>query len=464
MESKKLLAALLILLTAAPTFAKKQKKHKYALKGAGGQVMASGKFNESEIPGEPAAAPAPSAPDDSSISGEAGSRYTISAIEAPNEGQNYYITKDENNEFSFVQKLSWNAIPDIKNYRITIQRKQDDGSWVQVLEKDLYENKIEVSLPAGDYRFQVGVVNLFDQLEKSTEWKSLVVLKATQPKIEAMQTESLYLNSKKADGVFTLNGENLTANTKFTMEQKDSEPPKILQGTILSVSPDGNSAQVQFDIKEINEGKYEIYAQNPGGLSVISKSITIKKEKDRLWRFLISADYACPVTFFDGTFNRYEPVSYYPFSAGGRMSFVSTRGKFGNFGFGMGGYYTYFDYDKERYSMSGHYANFLGYLVYQRQLIPQRLCLEARLGVGAAGLIGVNSQNKTIFNFGTMQFRMGPNPQLFAIGIAFGGGLGIQYYPGKHFYVEANIDFVNAKFSDMNLGMFYPSLGFGGKF
>ena len=273
MESKKLLAALLILLAAAPFFAKKPKAHKYAIKSSKGEVMAKGKFKDGkELPAPAAdslsqesdssAEAAPSdqesdsadnpSPDnsaaDSSIAGEAGSRYMISAIEAPNEGQNYYITKDENNEFSFVQKLSWSAVKDIKNYRITIQRKNEDGEWTQVLEKDLFENKIELSLAAGTYRFQVGVVNLFDQLEKSTEWKNFEVLKATQPKIEAMQTESLVLNSKKADGVFTIEGENLTPNTKFTMEQKEAEPPKVIQGTILSVESDGKSAQVSEPI------------------------------------------------------------------------------------------------------------------------------------------------------------------------------------------------------------------------
>ena len=463
------------MLAAAPFFAKKPKAHKYAIKSSKGEVMALGKFKdgkelpapaadslsqESDSSAEAADNPSPDkSAADSSIAGEAGSRYMISAIEAPNEGQNYYITKDENNEFSFVQKLSWSAVKDIKNYRITIQRKNEDGEWTQVLEKDLFENKIELSLAAGTYRFQVGVVNLFDQLEKSTEWKNFEVLKATQPKIEAMQTESLVLNSKKADGVFTIEGENLTPNTKFTMEQKEAEPPKVIQGTILSVESDGKSAQVMFDFKEADEGKYEIYAQNPGGLSVISKSITIKNKKERNWRFLASAGYTLPLTFFDGTFNKFTERNFYPIAATTRMEVISFHTKAGDFGLGMGGSYLQFSNETDKMSMSGRYANALGYLVWQKYLIPQKLCLDLHVGAGAGLLFDTKFVNKAYQNYGHIESK-----NMMSLALVIGGGLTVQYHFAKHFFVEGGVDFVNAKFGSMNLGMFYPSISIGGMF
>lgn len=75
----------------------------------------------------------------------------------------------------------------------------------------------------------------------------------------------------------------------------------------------------------------------------------------------------------------------------------------------------------------------------------------------------VHSQSKNVITLGALYYTF-DNPKLMALGLAFGGGLGIQYHLGKHFYLEGNIDFIDAKFSDMNLGMFYPSLGFGGMF
>ena len=481
MVDKKLLAALLIILAASPMFAKKKKDHKYAIKGAGGQVMASGTFKDgvefpeaapdsglaADSPSEETVSAAADSPSEETVSAAADSpseepvpdsdtsRYTISAIEAPDNGLNYYVTKDENQEFHFVQKLSWNKIEDIKNYRITIQRKQDDGTWLDVLQKDLFENKIEVSLGAGSYRFHVGVVNLFDQLEKNSAWKFFEVLKATQPKIDAMQTESLVLNSKKADGIFTLGGENLTPNTIFTMEQKNSEPPKIIQGNILSVSPDGTSAQVKFDLQEISEGKYEIYAQNPGGLSVISKTITIKNKKDRFWRFLVSAGYTFPMTFFDGTFDKYTGNSFYPISGTAKMELISFHTKAGDFGFGAVGNFSMFSNETDKVSMSGKYANALACLVWQKYIVPQKLCIDVHVGAGAALLFDVGFKNKVVGS---------DSPNMQSLALAFGGGLGIQYHVAKHFYIEGNVDFVDAKFSDMNLGMLYPSLSVGGMF
>ena len=382
------------------------------------------------------------------------SRYTISAIEAPEPGLNYYVTKDEKDNVKFVQKLSWNKISDIKHYHITIEKNSEAG-WTPVLEKDLNENKIEVSLPAGNYRFQIGVVNLFDQLEKSSDWKFFEVLKATQPKIEAMQTDSLYLNSKKATGLFTLRGENLTESTIFTMEQRNSEPPKILYGRIASISPDGQSADVQFDLAEISEGKYEIYAQNPGGLSVISKSITIKNKKDRNWRIAFSAGYTLPMTFFDGTFNKYTKSNFYPISGTARASLISFHTKYGNFGFGLNGNFTRFSADTENYSLGGYYANALLGLVWQKYFIPEKLCLEARVGAGAAYMFGTRFTNKK-FTY--------KSPEAKSLALAFGGGLGLQYHVGKHFYVEGAVDFVDALFGGMNLGMIYPSISVGGMF
>ncbi len=354
----------------------------------------------------------------------------------------------------FVQKLSWNKISDIKHYHITIEKNSEAG-WTPVLEKDLNENKIEVSLPAGNYRFQIGVVNLFDQLEKSSDWKFFEVLKATQPKIEAMQTDSLYLNSKKATGLFTLRGENLTESTIFTMEQRNSEPPKILYGRIASISPDGQSADVQFDLAEISEGKYEIYAQNPGGLSVISKSITIKNKKDRNWRIAFSAGYTLPMTFFDGTFNKYTKSNFYPISGTARASLISFHTKYGNFGFGLNGNFTRFSADTENYSLGGYYANALLGALWQKYFIPEKLCLEARVGAGAAYMFGTRFTNKK-FTY--------KSPDVKSLALAFGGGLGLQYHVGKHFYVEGAVDFVDALFGGMNLGMIYPSISVGGMF
>ncbi len=443
MEIKKLLAALLLALTFSPALFC-QESDSSAAPDSSSKETVSGSAGSS---GQESASD--SAPDSDR------SRYTISAIEAPDNGLNYYITKDENQEFKFVQKLSWSAVSDIKNYRITIQRKQDDGTWLEVLQKDLFENKIEVSLEAGQYRFHVGVVNLFDQLEKNSDWKFFEVLKATQPKIDAMQTESLILNSKKADGIFTLDGENLTPNTKFTMEQKNSEPPKIIQGTILSVSPDGTSAQVQFNLAEISEGKYEIYAQNPGGLSVISKSITIKNKKDRAWRFLASAGYTFPLTFFDGTFDKYTGNNYYPISGTAKLELISFRTKAGDFGFGAVGNFSMFSNETDKISMSGKYANALACLVWQKYIVPQKLCVDVHVGAGAALLFDVGFKNKVVGS---------DSPNMQSLALAFGGGLGIQYHVAKHFFIEANVDFVDAKFSDMNLGMLYPSLSVGGMF
>lgn len=384
------------------------------------------------------------------------SRYEISAIEDAAEGKNYYITRDENNNFSFVQKLSWNKIKDIKNYRITIQRLADEG-WVQVLEKDLTENKIEVSLEAGKYRFQVSVINLFDQLEKSSSWQNFEVLKALQPGIDNMQTDSLVLNRKKADGTFTLNGKNLTENTIFTMEKKDVEPPKIIYGKVLSLAEDGSSAQVQFDISQVDEGKYEIYAQNPGGLSVISKTIHIREKLDNYFDFRIlgSAGYSIPIEVMNGPLSHYRKSPIYLVGGAARLTVMLYHTKMADLGFFGGGYYTLLNADAKHYKFKGHYIMALGGLAFQKYIVPEKVCLDIHGGAGMAWIMNASFENKhtgqTTYDFN-------------GAALAYGGGLAIQYHFAKHFYAEGNIDFVYAKFKDMSVGMMCPSVSVGGRF
>ncbi len=384
------------------------------------------------------------------------SRYEISAIEEPAEGLNYYITKDENNQYSFVQKLSWNKINDIKNYRITIERLTDAG-WVQVLEKDLTENRIEVSLEAGQYRFQVGVINLFDQLEKSSRWQNFEVLKALQPKIDNLQTETTYLSSKKADGTFTLNGSNLNEKTIFTMEKKDVEPPKILYGKVISLSEDGKSAQVQFDINDIDEGKYEIYAQNPGGLSVISRTIQIRKNKDVYFDFHFSGGVGYSITLdaLNSPLSHYRKSSVYPISGSGRLTFMLLNSKMGNFGLFGSGYYSMLKADATHYKFSGHYITALGGLAYQKAIKPEKVILDIHGGAGMSFMMDACFENK---HTGQSSYNFNGSA------LAFGGGLAIQYIFAKHFYVEGDIDFIYSKFKDMSVGMAYPSVSVGGRF
>lgn len=373
------------------------------------------------------------------------------AQEAADDSVNYYITEDEHKNIKFIQKLSWNSIPDIKNYHITIQKKTD-GGYENVLEQDLTENQIEVSLEAGHYRFEVAVINLFDQIEKTSDWEKFEVLKALQPQISATETDSLFLNSKKASGLFFIDGENLNERTVFTMEKSGSEPPKILEGKIIEVAPDGSSAKVQFDINEIDEGRYEIYAKNPGGLFTLSKTIHIKNRKDREWRLLASAAYTLPVMISDGTLEKYIDANIIPLSANLKISVMSFHTKIGEFGFGLNANYSHFSADTKNYALSGNLADALFMIVYQKYFIPNRLCMEIHGGAGGAGIFGTKFTNN---------YNGASSPGLNSFALAFGGGLGIQYHIWKHFYVEGSIDYIQANFKDMSVGALYPSAGVG---
>lgn len=384
--------------------------------------------------------------------------------------KNYHIEKDSRQRTKFVQRLSWQEIPNVENYEIEIQKfvgdenldylaKGYDENYETILNETVPQNFIEVSLEAGEYRFQISAANLLDR-EKKSEWKKFTVLKAIMPKIDSVQPKKINVNSEKSnDGIFSLHGENLLAETSFTLfvAENDGTEREISQGKILEVSPDGKTARVQFDSEKILEGSYKISAKNPGDFSDISENIFAKPKAITFEAVQLSAGYFLPIMFYDGTLEKYMDSKIMFLNATADISLIFSARKKVLFGAGLDASFSRISGKTSLYKFSGNYLTGMFNLIYQAHFIPKKLILELHAGVGVAALFDAK------FDYSSVQFS---SPDLSVIGLAFGGGFALQYHPGKaeHFFLAAGADFVHAKFKDMSCGNISPQISFGVKF
>ncbi|MDE5580323.1 MAG: hypothetical protein K2I95_02750 [Treponemataceae bacterium] len=382
--------------------------------------------------------------------------------------KNYYIEKDSRQRTKFVQRLSWQKIPNVEHYEVEIQKFIGDSNfspanskddWKTVFKETVPQNFVEVSLESGIYRFQVSAANLLDR-EKKSEWERFVVLKAQMPKINSVHPKKVYVNStKNENGIFSLHGENFLAQTLFTLHaaEGDGSEREILQGKILDISLDGKTARVQFDSEKIQEGSYKILAKNPGDFSDFSEAFSAKTKFISFETVQLGASYFLPISVYDGTLEKCMDSKITLLNAGADIALLFLVKNKMHFGAGVKANYSRISTHPEFYELSGNYLTAMFNLVYQAHIIPQKLVLDLHASAGVAMIFD------THFEYTTVEFS---SPNLNSAGLAFGGGFALQYYPGKakHFFVAAGADFVHAKFTDMSCGTFSPQISFGVKF
>ncbi|MBQ3670668.1 MAG: hypothetical protein II921_04220, partial [Treponema sp.] len=175
--------------------------------------------------------------------------------------KNYSIVEKIDGSKTFVQRLQWDEYDSIRFYKIEIEERNAQGEYVQILERDLEENFIELSLPSGSYRYRVSLYNALGNFENQSDWLAFTILKALQPKLTAVTRDD------KTDNL-VFSGENLLPSSKFEMTYTSATGKKIVTEGKIAKSGSGNKSQaVLFSLKDIPAGKYTFSVSNPGGLT-----------------------------------------------------------------------------------------------------------------------------------------------------------------------------------------------------
>ncbi|MCR5724215.1 MAG: hypothetical protein K6G80_03920 [Treponema sp.] len=178
----------------------------------------------------------------------------------------------------FTQKLSWKADAYALSYQVEIQT--NSGGAVQTLSTE--QSSVEVSLPAGNYRYRVTACDILGREASVSEWTPFEILKAASPSIAppasvaALSEDGhslalpLAIGSVTADSVVQL----VNVETGKTVSGSLVLTDSALQAA--SGSETQAASMVQF--KNVSEGRWRLRVTNPSGLQSESDVFTVKDE------------------------------------------------------------------------------------------------------------------------------------------------------------------------------------------
>jgi hypothetical protein len=374
---------------------------------------------------------------------------------APAESKNYFLKQTPDGKETLVQRLFWEQIDEILDYEVVIERKKtesdhDGPRFTEQFRTKTTDNFIEVSLPPGNYRYEIIVYNLLGKPETTSDWSYFDIIKAYQPELYNIVPKLIYLEEENT-GKFSITGNNLFNDSRYSLRKRGK-----LIDTYTAQPADheknNRKADLQFDVKRLDVGIYDLIVTDPGGLSAAYGPIIIKFKK--MTDFDVSAGYSVPVVLFDGTIKKYLDTNVFPLSMTARCSFLPFKRHFGYFGVGVEAVCSRMAAQYDTYRIDGNLVTGHLNLIYQLPVIKNHFVFELHAGGG-------------ITAFGDLAFHFEHNidsDPLNALEPSAGIGAAFQFYIFKRLYIDVCADYLQALIPDMSFGMIVPALSVGWQF
>ncbi|ULQ59478.1 hypothetical protein K7I13_13535 [Brucepastera parasyntrophica] len=394
---------------------------------------------------------------------------TASGTPAPAEGdvpaetaaekQAYYIEETEEG-WRFIQMLEWPRQSHVRRYEIIVERQDDESrEYTEFLRESVETNYIEISIPAGEYRYRLVVYNLLNRADGESDWLHFSVFRAIQPELENFAPRNYYLD-ETFDRSMVLSGDSFVEGAEIFLIEQDV-PGEPVAGDIRrrrkifpvekTIDSSQRRAEVVFG-DAMQSGSYDVVVQNPGGLWSSAGTLTVKFQKPV--DFNISAGYAPMILLYGSDMSTYFEKRFYPLGANIRMSLVPIKKTYGYFGFEIDGYWNFIKNEADGYTVSTHLIGGHFNLLYQKPLIPKRLVLNVRAGGG-------------VFAFLNMYFDFGGGLESEPLNTWFptaGGGLSLQWFVFKRLYADLGVTYMHFFSKEMPSGYLLPVISVGWQF
>lgn len=366
--------------------------------------------------------------------------------ETESSAKNYFIKESEDGVI-LIQRLSWENIEDIFGYEFALEQKDNSGKWKNIDIKRTEENFVDVSLPPGNYRYKVTVINLLEQKEAESTYRYFDVRVAYQPEVTSVSPQTIHFDDIYGD-VITVSGKNFYEETQFSLVK---DLGGYHAGKVVELDKTGTTAKIKFNMTRIIPGTYNVQVTDASGLQDNNKSIVFKFQKPV--DFYISAGYAFSGFIQNAVFKEFFNADYAALGANVRMTLIPIKRGYGTFGFNITGSGMYLHSKHSRYKLKAGYL--LGQLnfVYLIPIIHHKLNFDLHLGGGAAFLV------KTQFSYTTFK-----SPAEWFWGLTVNGGTALQIYLVKKLYLEINLDHIIAFKKSFPLYTIQPSLSLGWEF
>lgn len=348
----------------------------------------------------------------------------------------WYYTVDEGGESVFIQVLSWQGDENARSYEVEVQNKKGKS----VLSESTDRPRLEVSLPAGEYRYRVAVVNLLGKREVEGEWVGFTIKKAIDPQIEWITPNHFFFET--GDFTLSIGGARFDQGVAVLLVGPGSDE---IAGDVQEATR--GRITVAFPPDALSAGTYQVKVVNKSGLFALS-SERIRVSYEYPYEFYVSAGYMPFIPLIDPWFTDMWSDPVYPAGGAVRAGVMFVRRESWRFGAelrlvgrGMAGGDSVIGMDATVLQAD------LG-LAYKR-VIGERLCWLARAGGGFAATSIAYSYNG---------YKVREEGSFDATCYL---GLGAQYRFFKHVFAELAVDYEMTFYKDFVVGGLAPTLSVG---
>jgi len=154
------------------------------------------------------------------------------------------------------QTLSWESVPHVSHYEVTILRSDDQlflGTFTR-------EPSLTVHLPPGRYRWSVRVYDLLEEPGASSPWREITILKAEIPRVEEIEPPTIWLDTPPE--AIVLRGDHLERGAVFTLVSQAPDEPAL---NLEELDRPGDAVRLRLP-QNLTVGTYHLVVANPGGL------------------------------------------------------------------------------------------------------------------------------------------------------------------------------------------------------
>ncbi len=361
----------------------------------------------------------------------------------------------QNTSSQFVQSIEWDSVDYAMHYTVVLEKKSALDTWELHETFEVTTNVLELTLGAGDYRYNVTVYNVFGRAEQASAWYGFTIEQALQPIVTDIFPKELDLKTESEDGekaVIAINPMDVSEQATFFLQSSDGI--ETLYGEFIGYDENG-MLQVEFETENLDDGNYELIIQDPSGLTSenVSQSsvLTVERSRPPYVNISLGYTYALFPPFENSLFSDYDfPSKNISGSAKvGYFPFVSPA--IGSLGFELSSYVLKPTFTTESLKLSGFLFPVTFNVAYQKPL-GKKFVFDAHLGAGATFLSGF------------MEYNTKTSVQDVAA-IALNGGIAGQYFFNDSIFVELGSDYVFTYFLDrVSFHSILPTLFVGWKF
>ncbi len=365
-----------------------------------------------------------------------------------NLNKNYFIKADKKGRKILVQRLSWEAFPDIIEYSFVLEKLNKNNVWKAILNTRLKDNYKDVTLAPGKYRYKVAVVNLLEQLEEYSDYQVFDIKVARQPKVSHISPNGIYFDDVYPDTI-TLKGRNFHKDTIFGLKNKKNN--KMIIGKPTYISKNGKKAKIKFNMFRVNPGYYNFSVIDPSNLRDEKQEIFFKFKKPV--DTYVSGGYVFTGFVSNPVFKKYLNVDFSALGGINRISCMMGKRSYGSFGINLTNSAMYIK------SKGKFYESTSTMLISQLQaafILPiKKRVINFDVHLGMAYLFLLNTR----INFGSSEAD-----RVWVWGLGLSGGTAFQVYVYKKLYIEFNMDHIACFRKDLPKYIYQPSLALGWEF